>query len=67
MSEAKVFSPKSADFLVTRKKEPRLDLGKTVDLDESEDAATIIAANTLRAHQDIAVLRTGVHRRLSKV
>ena len=28
-----------------------------VNLEKSEDAATIIAANTLRAHQDIAVLR----------
>ena len=55
MSEAKVFSPKSADFLVTRKKEPRLNLRSMVNLEKSENATAIIAANALRTHQNISV------------
>lgn len=55
VSEAKFFSSKPADFLVTRKQGPRLDFGKTVDFDESENAATIVAANALRAHEDVFV------------
>ena len=55
MSEAKFFSPKPANFLVATEQEPRLDFGKPIDFDESKDAATIVAANALRAHDDVAV------------
>ena len=55
MSEAESFSPKSADFLVAGEKKPRFNLRGVVNLEKSKNAATIIAANALRAHQDIAV------------
>ena len=55
MSETKFFGTEPADFLVATEQEPRLDFRKAVDLDESKDAATIIAANALRAHDDVAV------------
>lgn len=57
VSEAKFFSSKPADFLVTRKQGPRLDFGKTVDFYESENATTIVAANALRTHDDVSVSR----------
>ena len=55
MSKAEFFSTEPANFFVATEQEPRLDFGKTVGFDESEDAATIVAANTLRAHDDVAV------------
>ena len=55
MSEAKFFSPKPADFLVTAEQEPRLDFCELVNFDESENATAIIAANALRGHEDISV------------
>lgn len=51
------FSPDTADFLVTRKEKPRFNLCRRVDFDESKNAAAIVAANTLRAHEDITVSR----------
>ena len=55
VSEAKLVSSKPADLLITAEQKPRLDFGKAVDFDESKDAATIVAANALRAHDDVAV------------
>ena len=55
VSKAELFSPKPADFLVTAEQKPWLDFGTAVDFDESKDAATIVAANALRAHDDVAV------------
>ena len=57
MSKAELFSPKSADFFVTAEQEPRFDFGKAIDFDEGKDAAPVIAANALRAHDDVAVSR----------
>lgn len=55
MSEAKFFSPKPADFLVAAEQKPRLDFGKAINFDESENAATVVATNSLRAHDDVTV------------
>ena len=57
MSKAELFSPKPAYFLVTTEQEPRLDFGKAINFDESKDAATVVAANALRTHQNISVSR----------
>ena len=57
MSKAKFFSTKSTNFLVATEQEPRFDFGNPIDFDESKDAATIVAANALRAHDDIFVSR----------
>ena len=55
MSKAELFSPKPADFLVTTEKEPRFDFRKAVDFAESKNAAPVVAANALRAHDNVAV------------
>ena len=57
MSKAELFSPKPADFLVTTEKKPRFDFRKAVDFAESKNAAPVVAANTLRAHQNIFISR----------
>ena len=57
MREAELFSTEPADFLVATEQKPRLDFGKAVDFDECKDAATIVAANALRTHQNISVSR----------
>ena len=57
MSEAKLLSSKPANFLVASKQEPRFDLRGMVNFDDSKDAATVVTANSLRAHQDVSVFR----------
>ena len=57
MSATEIFSTKSADFFVAGEEQPRFNLRGLEDFDESKYAATIIAANTLRTHQDISVSR----------
>ena len=57
MSEAKFFSTEPADFFVATEQKPRLDFGESVNLDESKYAATVVAANALRAHEDVSVSR----------
>ena len=55
MSKTKFFSTKSANSFVTAEQEPRFDFGKAVDFYEGEYTATIVAANALRTHDDVAV------------
>ena len=57
MSEAESFSPDAADFLVASEEQPRFNLRGLENFAESENAATIVAANALRAHQNIFVSR----------
>ena len=55
MSEGEFISPKPANFLVTAEEKPRFNLRGQEDMDESKATATIVAANALRAHDDIFV------------
>ena len=55
VSKAESFSTDTANFFVTCKEQPRFDLRGTEDIAESENAAPIVAANALRAHQNISV------------
>ena len=55
VSEAESFCPDSANFLISGKQEPWFNLRGLEDFDKSENAATVVAANALRTHEDIAV------------
>ena len=49
--------PDAPDFLITGEQQPRLDRRLLVDRHEGVNAAAVIAADSLRGHQDAAVLR----------
>jgi len=57
VSETESFSTDAANLFVACEQEPRFNLRGTEDIAESENAATIVAANALRTHQNIAVSR----------
>ena len=57
MSNTESLGTESANFFVATKQEPRFNLRGRVDFDKGENAATIIAANALRGHEDISVSR----------
>ena len=50
VSETEILGTYAADFFLTSKEEPRLNLRGLVNFDESENAAPVIAAYSLRRH-----------------
>ena len=57
MKLTEILCAQPANFFVASEEQPRLDLRGQVDFDESENTATIVAANALRRHEDISVFR----------
>ena len=57
VSETEILSTYAADFFITSKEEPRLNLRGLKDFYESKTTASVITANALRGHKDIFISR----------